>query len=131
MEGKNPEGKILTELEGTAATIANTSIKLETTNKGNYYENKVEHHETTGCATEKRLPYVDKEAKEDETGGKTAQIRQETQAEEAAAQYDKTCRKNDQKKIIIATGYLKWCYQEKSKINKNQSCRKRTNIVTL
>ena len=52
-------------------------------------------------------------------GGKIAPIRQETQAEEAAAWDGRSCRNNDQKKIITVNGNLKWCAQEK--INNKQN----------
>ena len=40
----------------------------------------------------KRLPYADKGGKEDETGGKIAPIRQETQVDQTAARDNKRWR---------------------------------------
>ena len=63
--------------------------------------------ETTDCATEKWLPYADKRGKQYEMDGKTTPIGQITKAEEAAAQDDKTCHKNDQNKSIKVNGNVK------------------------
>ena len=72
----------------------NTAIKRKTEGETKVGEKETEPHETTNCTMKKRLPYADKKGNEDETGVKIALIRQETQAEEVAEQYNKTCRKN-------------------------------------
>ena len=116
---------MLMRLEGTAATIANASIKREMTGETKSKENKTEPHQTPNHSTKKRPPYADKEGKEDETGGKIKPIRQKTQAEEAATRDDKTCRNNYQKKSIIVTGNIKWCSHEKISNKQNSIVKKK------
>ena len=70
---------------------------------------KKEPHKTIDHATEKRLPYYDKEGKEDEMGGKIASILQNMLTEEAATKYAKAYRKNEQNKSIIMNGNVKRC----------------------
>ena len=73
-----------------------------------------------GCATEKWLLYGNKYGKKDKTGGKFALIRQETQAEEVAARYNKTRIKNEKKKSITVNENVNWCTQDKSITRKIQ-----------
>ena len=58
-------------------------------------------------------------------GGKIAPIHKEMQAEEAAAQDDKTCRNNDQREIIKVNGNIKWCAQYKINNKQNSAMQKK------
>ena len=62
-------------------------------------------------------------------GGKMVPIRQETEANEAAARDENKYCKNDQKKIITVNVNVNWGAQDKINNQKNQSYRKRTNIM--
>ena len=115
---------MLTNAEGTAETTASTAIKRETTGETKVNEKEREPHEMTNRATEKRLPYADKEGREDEMSSRIAPIYQENQAEEAASGDNNICRNNEQSKKITDYGNGKWCAKKKSTIRKTQWCKK-------
>ena len=85
-EGKNTEGKTTTNLGGTTRTTSTATIKRNTRVEEEAKEKETEPHKTPNHPTKKRLPCADKEGKEVEMGSKIALNRQETQAEETAAQ---------------------------------------------
>ena len=51
LEGKQTEGKMLTDAEGTAETTSNTAIKRETTGETKVNEKEREPHNMTDRAT--------------------------------------------------------------------------------
>ena len=58
-------------------------------------------------------------------GGKIEPICQETQVEESAARDDKTCRNNDQKKIMKVNRNVKWRAQDKINIKQKSVVQKK------
>ena len=115
---------MLTDAEGTAETTSNTAIKRETTGETKVNEKERKTHEMTDRATEKRLPYADKEGREDEMSSKIAPVHQENQAEEAASGDNNICRNNEQSKKITDYGNGKLCAKEKINNKKNSVVQK-------
>ena len=115
---------MLTDAEGTAETTSNKAIKRETAGETKVNEKERKLHEMTDRATEKRLPYADKEGREDEMGSKIAPIHQENQAEEAASGDNNICRNNEQSKRITDYGNGKWCAKDKTNNKKNSVVQK-------
>ena len=92
-EGKDPEWKSNANMKGMTSTTPPATIKRKTRGEEEDEKKKQEPREAPNHSMGKRLPYAEKEGEEDETGSKVALIFQETQAEEAAARDNKTCRK--------------------------------------